>query len=197
MDTYTKQYPLIPVRDGIVFPGTENVLAFGREKSVEAIKAAMDSDKLVVLVMQKNASIDEPEPEDLYQVGVLASVKNVVTGEKGEITALVHGEDKVAIEAYVQTDPYCIVETSHTMDILVEDEEVHAMIKHISGQIKRAINLGKTIDFVFLMNILNVHNPLDFSNQVAMVIDLREHERQEVLEEHNLKLRLKKIGRIY
>lgn len=193
MDTYTKQYPLIPVRDGIVFPGTENVLAFGREKSVEAIKAAMDSDKLVVLVMQKNASIDEPEPEDLYQVGVLASVKNVVTGEKGEITALVHGEDKVAIEAYVQTDPYCIVETSHTMDILVEDEEVHAMIKHISGQIKRAINLGKTIDFVFLMNILNVHNPLDFSNQVAMVIDLREHERQEVLEEHNLKLRLKKL----
>ncbi len=193
MEQKPNTYPLIPVRDGIVFPGTENVLAFGREKSVEAIKSAMDSNKQVVLVMQKNASIDEPEPADLYQVGVLASVKNVVTGDKGEITALVRGEEKVAVEAYVQTEPYCIVETSHVSDILVEDEEVHAMIKHISSQIKRAINLGKTIDFVFLMNILNVHNPLDFSNQVAMVIDLRENERQEVLEEHNLKLRLKKM----
>ena len=193
MEQQPLTYPLIPVRDGIVFPGTENVLAFGREKSVEAIKSAMDGNKQVVLVMQKNASIDEPEPADLYQVGVLASVKNVVTGDKGEITALVRGEEKVAIETYVQTEPYCVVETSHVSDILVEDEEVHAMIKHISSQIKRAINLGKTIDFVFLMNILNVHNPLDFSNQVAMVIDLREHERQEVLEEHNLKLRLKKM----
>lgn len=193
MEQKPNTYPLIPVRDGIVFPGTENVLAFGREKSVEAIKSAMDSNKQVVLVMQKNASIDEPEPADLYQVGVLASVKNVVTGDKGEITALVRGEEKVAVETYVQTEPYCIVETSHVSDILVEDEEVHAMIKHISSQIKRAINLGKTIDFVFLMNILNVHNPLDFSNQVAMVIDLRENERQEVLEEHNLKLRLKKM----
>lgn len=193
MELQNKQYPLIPVRDGIVFPGTENVLAFGREKSVHAIQAAMADDKYVVLVMQKNASIDEPEPADLYQVGVLATVKNVVTGDKGEITALVHGEEKVAIESYEQTDPYSIVAVSSVSDILVEDEEVHAMIKHISTQIKRAINLGKTIDFVFLMNILNIHNPLDFSNQVAMVIDLREHERQEILEEHNLKLRLKKM----
>jgi len=66
------------------------------------------------------------------------------------------------------------------------------MVKYISAQIKKAINLGKTVDFVFLMNILNTASPVDFSNQMAVVLDLKPHERQELLEETNLKNRLKK-----
>ena len=188
-----KQIPLIPVRDGIVFPGTENVLAFGRDKSVEAIKKSLDNEKEVVLVMQKSGSIDDPTPDDLYEVGVLAQVKNVVSGEKGEITALVHGVRRVQVLDYVQHDPYYAVTMADIEDVIVNDDEVQAMIKHISLQVKKAINLGKTIDFVFLMNILNVHNPLDFTNQIAMVIDLREHERQQILEQSDVKERLRKM----
>ncbi len=186
------QLPLVSVRDSIVFPNTENVLVFGRPKSVAAINESLKRDKQIILVMQKNPAQDDPAKSDLHTVGVLATIKNIVTGEKGEINALVRGLEKVKVHEFVKETPYYEVKTSKLEDEIVEDEEVQAMVKYISSQIKRAINLGKTIDFIFLMNILNISSPQDFSNQVAMVLDLRENERQGLLEESNLKSRLKK-----
>ncbi len=187
-----KQYPIVAIRDGIVFPATENVLVFGRNKSVEAMKAAMKEDKHVVLVMQKRLEIDEPEVDDIYHIGVLAKIDKVATGEKGQINALVKGLRKVKIKEFTQKSPYFVGRVSEIHDIVNQDEEVAAIVKYISGQIKKAINLGKTIDFVFLMNILNINSTDNFSNQVAMVLDLKTSERQELLEETNLKIRLSK-----
>jgi ATP-dependent Lon protease len=188
----TNIFPLVPVRDGIVFPNTENVLVFGREKSIQAINEAVKDDRKIVLVMQKNSSQDDPQVEDLHTTGIVATIKNIVNGEKGEINALVRGVEKVKILKMTQTEPIYKAKVEAIHDIVVEDDEVNAMVKHISTQIKKAINLGKTIDFIFLMNILNVSSPEDFSHQVGMVLDLREFERQELLEELNLKERLRK-----
>lgn len=191
-DTSKNQFPLVSVRDSIVFPNTENVLVFGRPKSVAAINEALKKDKQVVLVMQKNPVQDDPSKQDLHMIGVLATIKSIVTGEKGEINALVRGLEKVKIAYYTKETPYYEVRVQALADDIADDEEVQAMVKYISSQIKRAINLGKTIDFIFLMNILNISSPQDFSNQVAMVLDLRENERQGLLEDLNLKSRLKK-----
>ena len=188
--SHKKQFPIVAIRDGIVFPATENVLVFGRNKSVEAMKAAMKEDKHVVLVMQKRLEIDEPEVDDIYHIGVLAKIDKVATGEKGQINALVKGLQKVKITEFTQKSPYFIGRVSDIHDIVTQDEEVTAIVKYISGQIKKAINLGKTIDFVFLMNILNINSTDNFSNQVAMVLDLKTSERQELLEETDLKIRL-------
>ncbi len=186
------KHPLVAVREGIVFPNTENVLVFGRQKSVLAINEALKGDKKIVLVMQKNPVLDNPTKNDLYSIGILVLVKNVVHGEKGEINALVKGIDKVLIKEVIREEPYYEAEVQKIKDVFINDEEVQASIKYISAQIKKAINLGKTIDFMFLMNILNVTSPQDFSYQVAMVLDLREQERQGLLEEVNLKNRLAK-----
>lgn len=185
-------YPIVAVRDGIVFPSTENVLIFGRSKSVEAINEAVKRDKKVVLVMQKNTDQDDPAAEDLYQFGVLAQVDKVATGEKGQMNALVRGIEKVKIMKMTQSDPYFEGMVELVKDVESEDEEVLAMVKHISGQIKKAINLGKTVDFVFLMNILNINSSLNFSYQVAMILDLKTEERQALLEESDIKKRLAK-----
>lgn len=186
-------YPLVPVREGIVFPNTENVLTFGREKSVLAInKTLATEERQVVLVMQRNSSEDSPTSDALYEIGILATIKNVVNGEKGEINALVRGIDRVRITSFTQSEPHFEAEVERMDDIIDETDEIQAMVKHIAAQIKKAINFGKTIDFIFLMNILNVTSPSDFSNQVAMVLDLREYERQELLEQLNLKARLQK-----
>ncbi|MEN9328250.1 MAG: ATP-dependent protease La [Candidatus Parcubacteria bacterium] len=185
------KYPVVAVRDGIVFPNTENVLVFGRQKSIEAINQALKTDKTLVLVMQRNSSLDDPQPTDLYDVGVLVTVEKTVVGEKGEITALARGKQKVMLDEYTKETPYLEAKISPIVEEPLDDEEVQAMVKHIATQIKRAINLGKTIDFVFLMNILNITTPQDFSYQVAMVLDLKSEERQELLEENDLKKRLK------
>jgi ATP-dependent Lon protease len=187
-----KQYPIIAIRDGIVFPGTENVLVFGRSKSVDAMKAAMEKERKVVLVMQRKIELDNPKVDDLYSVGVLADIDKIATGEKSQMNALVKGYQKVRITKFLQSTPYFAGEVEEIYDVINENEEILAIVKYISGQIKKAINLGKTIDFVFLMNILNINSSHDFSNQVAMVLDIRADERQELLEETDLKIRLSK-----
>lgn len=185
-------YPVAPVRDGIVFPGTENVLIFGRPKSTAALNAALKRDKKVVLLMQKNPSQDDPTSNDLYEVGVLATIEKTHLGEKGEMNVLVKGHEKVKVTSFTKEDAWFEAKTEVIKETEIKDEEVSAMVKYISAQIKKAINLGKTVDFVFLMNILNTGNPIDFSNQIAVVLDLKPGERQDLLEERNLKSRLKK-----
>lgn len=185
-------FPVSAVRDGIVFPGTENVLVFGRQKSVAAIKQAMKREKKIVLLMQKNPSVDDPKINDLYNTGVLVSIEKTATGEKGEINALVRGIEKVKTVSFIEQQDFLEAKVEIIKEKLEVDNEVEAIVKYISNQIKRAINLGKTVDFVFLMNILNTTNPQNFSNQIAVVLDLKANERQALLEEKNLKERLKK-----
>src|SRR3990167_2430423 len=188
----TNTFPLVTVREGIVLPNAENVLIFGRSKSTQAINEALRRDKRIVLLMQKNSSLDDPKTTDLYDVGVVVMIKNVVHGDKGEINSLVRGLEKVKILKYVREEPYFEVMIETIEEKVTDDEEIRGSIKYISSQVKKAINLGKTIDFIFLMNILNVRSPQDFSYQVGMVLDLREYERQELLEENSVKNRLKK-----
>ena len=184
--------PIIAVRDGIVFPKTENVLTFGRSKSISTINEALKKDKRVVLVMQKNSAVEDPKKDDLYEVGVIASIEKTVIGEKGEINALVKGIEKVKIVEIVNEVPFFEGKVEKIEETLVSDNEVQAMVKHISLQVKKAINLGKAVDFVFLMNILNVGTPQDFSYHIAMVLDIKEKEKQNLLEENDLKKRLVK-----
>ncbi|MBI4009430.1 LON peptidase substrate-binding domain-containing protein, partial [Candidatus Roizmanbacteria bacterium] len=184
-------YPVVAVRDAIVFPGTENVLVFGRPKSLSGIEEGIKKGNKVVLIMQKNSSVDDPKKEDLFNIGILASIEKTVAGEKGEMNALVKGKEKVKIIEYTKDSPYLEAKVEILKDDTVEDEEAHAMVRHLSSQVKRAINLGKTVDFVFLMNILNITNPQDFSYQIAVVLDIKTDERQSLLEETNLKNRLK------
>lgn len=185
-------YPIVAIRDAIVFPGTENVLVFGRQKSLLGIEEGMKREKKIVLVMQKNSSVDDPKKEDIYTMGVIASIEKTVVGEKGEMNGLVKGLEKVRIREFTKETPYLEAKIEKVQDEINEDEEVHAMVRHLSTSIKKAINLGKTVDLVFLMNILNISNPQDFSYQIAVVLDLKPDERQGLLEETHLRKRLQK-----
>jgi ATP-dependent Lon protease len=188
--TQTTLYPVIAVRDGIVFPKTENVLVFGRAKSIATINEALKRDKKMVLIMQKNVNDEDPKKEDLLQVGVLVSIEKTIIGEKGEVNAMVKGIEKVKIVEYIKEVPYFEAKTEQVIDVVESGDEINAMVKYISQQMKTAINHGKAVDFVFLMNILNVSTPGDFSYQIAAVLDLKEDERQKLLEETSLKKRL-------
>ncbi len=185
-------HPVSAVRDGIVFPGTENVLVFGRPKSVSAINVALKKDKKLILLMQKNSTIDDPKADDLYRVGVLVSIEKTSVGERGEINALVKGIEKVKVLSFTQEKDWFMAKYEVVKETSVKSEEIEAMVKYISAQIKKAINLGKTVDFVFLMNILNTNDSVSFSNQMAIVLDLKIDERQNLLEETDIKVKLKK-----
>ncbi len=183
-------YPLVAIRDGIIFPKTENILVFGRKKSLLALEEALKKDKKVVLVLQKNSSLEDPQSTDLYSIGVLAEIDKYHQGEKGEINALVKGIARVKILNFTKTEPFFEVKTERLPLKIVDDEEIRAMVRYIIDQIKKAINLGKAVDFVFLANILNISeiNDLEkFVNQVVNILEIKVEERQKLLEKNDLK----------
>lgn len=183
--------PVVPIRDGIVFPGTEMILTFGRQRSVAAIEAAQSTGKRVIFVMQRNSNINDPTPSDLNLVGTMGEVVQMMKNE-GEINALVRGLTKVQISSYEAVEPFFIAHAVELSDVVEEDDETKALSNHLISELKHAVKMGKTIDFLTFMNIMSGTSTLTLSYQFAATLDLKPSERQELLELTSVKKRLEK-----
>jgi ATP-dependent Lon protease len=185
------ELPVVPIRDGLVFPACEAPLIFGRPKTIRAFEVAIKSNKQLILLLQKDSRLNDPKPKDLYDIGVIIRIERFASLEHGELQVLVKGLEKVKIVKYSVEKAFLTAQYRTLADKIEIDEEVSAMIKHLNTELKKAINLGKNIDFISLMNVFSDHGPLDFSYQVASVLDLKSAQKQILLEEENLKKRLK------
>ncbi|MBU1326827.1 endopeptidase La [Patescibacteria group bacterium] len=173
--------PVVPIRDGIVFPGTEMILTFGRQRSVSGVEAGYNSGKRVVLAMQRNPNINDPTASDLYRIGTVAEIVQMMKNE-GEINALVRGISKVEILSYEAVEPFFVARVSEITDVSEDDDETKALFNHLTNQLRQAVKLGKTMDFLTFMNIMSGVSALSLSHQVAGVLELKPSERQELLE---------------
>ncbi|MDP1721808.1 MAG: endopeptidase La [Candidatus Gottesmanbacteria bacterium] len=184
-------FPVVPIRDGIVYPGTEMILTFGRSRSVTAIEAAQASGKRVVLAMQKNPNVNDPTPADLFTTATVGEIVQMMKNE-GEINALVRGIAKVEIVSFEAVEPFFVARVIPKEDIVEENDDVQALVRHITGELRRAVNLGKSMDFLTFMNIMSGVTSLQLSYQVAGIIDVKPAERQELLEINSVKERLER-----
>ncbi len=183
--------PVVPIRDGIVFPGTEMILTFGRQRSVSAIEAAQNSGKRVVLVMQRNPNINDPTPSDLYQIGTVGEIVQMMRNE-GEINALVRGIAKVELTSYEALEPFFVARVADLAEVVEDDDETKALFNHLTAELRQAVKLGKTMDFLTFMNIMSGMSPQTLSYQLAGVLDTKPSERQELLEINSVKARFEK-----
>lgn len=183
--------PVVPIRDGIVFPGTEMILTFGRQRSVSAIEAGQTSGKRVILVMQRNPNINDPTPSDLFNIATVGEIVQMMKNE-GEINALVRGVSKVEILSYEAVEPFFVARAVTINDTIEEDEETKALFNTLTNELRQAVKLGKTMDFLTFMNIMSGVSPQLLSHQVAGVLDIKANERQELLEMVSIKKRLEK-----
>src|SRR5258708_8873107 len=113
-----KLIPVIPIRDGIIFPNTDSVLVFGRPKSLTALDSAFQGERIVCFVQQKNARLNDPNPEDLYEIGTLSRIERMVRSN-GEISAQVRGISRAKIISYEDHHSYLLprlVEIPHIAD---------------------------------------------------------------------------------
>ncbi len=189
----TKTLPVVPIRDGVVFPNTEIVLTFGRPKSLAAIEASNNTDRMVVLVMQKTPHVHDPSTNDLYKVCTIARIERLLKTE-GEINALVKGINRVQILSYESTEPYFLAKVAELPDDATGSDEVTALVNHITAELKKAVNMGKSVDFLSFMNIMSGLSPAEFSNHVGAILDIKPVEKQQLLEMTNVKDRLVKIA---
>ncbi len=188
----TNKLPVVPIRDGLVYPNTEAPLIFGRPKTIRAFEAALKQDKRLILVLQKDSRVNEPERNDLYDVGVVISIERFASLEHGELQVLVKGLKKAKIVNYASVDPYFLAEYQEVKDHQEVDDEIRAMVLNLNNELKKAINLGKNIDFIALMNVFSDLPPNDFSYQLAAILDLKPQYKQELLEVDSVKNRLTK-----
>ena len=182
-------YPLLPVLDTIVMPSCESVLIVGRAKSLAALQHAVQKDNKIDIATQRNSK-DQPGLEDLNTVGVIATIERVNPGERGETQIMVKGLEKVTLAGIRSTEPYLEVEVKKENEVVTDDNETQALVHHIAGELKRAINMGKTLDLNFMINVLYINNAYTFSYQVLSVLELKLSDRYKIFQINDLKNRL-------
>jgi len=188
-----KLVPVIPIRDGIIFPNIDSVLTFGRPKSLAALESSFQHERIVCFVLQKNSRLNEPTPEDLYSVGTLSRIERMIRTD-GEINAQVKGLARVKIVSYESHEQFMLAKVQELHETTDDSAEVKALCNHVTNQFRKAINLGKSVDFLTFMNIMSDNSPSELADLIASVLDIKPQEKQELLEELNVKIRLDKVS---
>lgn len=190
--TPIRSFPIVALREGVVFPSTEAHLTFGRPKSSSAIEAAIKADKQVVFVAQKQP-LANPKPEDLYSQGTLCLVEQVAPYGNDQLLAVVRGLTKVQIGPYTSHEPFFAGQVSELPEAATSSDKLEALARQIVTEFKNAFNLGKTVEFPVFMRLMSGVAASELANQVANSLDLSTVEKQELLEMVSLEAKLEKI----
>lgn len=187
-----KIVPVIPIRDGIIFPNTDSVLTFGRPKSLSALETAFKNERIVCFVLQKNARLNDPSTDELYEIGTLSRIERMIRTD-GEINAQVRGLSRVKILSYEKHDAYFVAKVEELPEIVEQNEEIKALCNHLTSEFRKAMNFGKSADFLLFMNIMSENSPAELSDLIASALELKPVDRQELLEMTDVKKRLVKL----
>lgn len=186
--------PVAPLRDGPVLPNTDVPLVFGRSKSVAALKNASDTNRLIFVVSQKDAQLVESDATNLQTVGTVCQIKHIFQSDS-ELNVLVSGLSRGKVVRYQNFDTFLVAEIEEVPDVFDSaDPEIPALVAHINSEFQNLIRLGRTFDFFILLKVTSGLGPVELSNQLTAVLDFTPVERQVLLEEVNVKVRLKKIA---
>ena len=189
----TRTVPIVAIRGTAIFPHTDSILSFGRRKSVASINAAFQTDRLVAVFAQRDDKIADPEAKDLYTVGTLATITQMMATE-GEIHAMVRGQTRVRLGEVEATEPHLVGRVTELVEQDYDGEEIKALSSRLSELFKKAINLGKGVEVTTIMRVLSQQtDPVDLVDSAASLLDLPTKDKQELLEMLSVKKRLEKV----
>ncbi|MCV6574517.1 MAG: LON peptidase substrate-binding domain-containing protein, partial [Cohaesibacter sp.] len=174
-------YPVLPLRDIVVFPHMIVPLFVGREKSIRALEEVMQSDKQVLLVTQKNAGDDDPAPQDIYKIGTLATVLQLLKLPDGTVKVLVEGLDRASLDAF--SDREDLFEASAT--ILPEEDgdkvEVEALARSVATEFENYVKLNKKVSPEVIGAVSQIEDYSKLADTVASHLAIKIQEKQEIL----------------
>lgn len=185
----SNQMPLAAIREGVIFPHVEMVLTFGRPKSVAAVTESFATTKQIIFVSQKRANTPDPTAADVYEIGVLCEIQRTLKTNE-EVNALVRGISRVKITNIDESGPYLRCEYQPIPTVETSHEEVEALAKHVLSEFKKAVNLGKSVEFLNFMKLMSGVSADELADQVAATLDITTTQKQKILEIDNIKDRL-------
>lgn len=189
-------YPLLPLRDVVVFPYMVVPLFVGRKKSIRAIEEAMLKNRRIILCSQKQAKTDDPEADELYETGTIAEILQLLKLPDGILKILVEGTTRVKINRFTRLDEFFEVEG---VRIVTEDKktiEQQALMRNIINLFEQYVKLNKKIPLEVIMVANNVEEPGRLADIITAHLNLKVEEKQEILEAFEPRARLEKIASI-
>ena len=184
---------VLPLRDIVVFPHMIVPLFVGREKSVRALEAVMKDDKQILLVAQKNAAQDDPAADDIFRVGTVSTILQLLKLPDGTVKVLVEGNRRARIAAFGETERYFEAEVEPMPDQEADPKDLDALGRTVVGQFEQYIKLNKKIAPEVLVSLNQIEDPAKLADTIASHLTLKVPEKQELLEIPRVGDRLERV----
>lgn len=191
----SQTFPLLPLRGTLVFPHMVTPLEVGRSRSIEAIEQTMLRDRRIVLAAQHQVATEDPKPEDIFGIGTLCEIKQILKVPEGQVRILVEGLSRVTLDYIDDADGYyetlvtVIPETDGEMDSF----EVEALVRIVREQFEKYVRIGKKIPAEVLMSVSNIEDPHRLADTIASQLNVSFKEKQDLLEIFAVDKRLEAI----
>ena len=190
----TKKLPMMPIRDVVIFPYMMTPFVVGRESSVRALEEALAGDKKIFLATQHDASIDEPKPNEIYQVGTIVNIVQSLKLPDGNIKVLVEGLERGKILQVVDTEGY-FEATVRTAKYLAEaTPQVETAMQRVTGLFEQYVKLCQSLNYETMIAAVRNDDPAKLTDTIAANLQLSIEEKQELLEIFDPAERLNRIG---
>ena len=193
LDEENTSFAVLPLRDIVVFPHMIVPLFVGREKSVQALEHVMHSDKQIILVTQKTPTEDDPSADDLYSVGTIGTILQLLKLPDGTVKVLVEGGERVRISDVSEKNGYLDAKVTEIVDTSIQDEELEALSRTVVSQFEQYVKLNKKIPPEVIVSINQIEEVSKLSDTVASHLALKIDQKQELLELETTAERLEKI----
>ncbi|QER41494.1 endopeptidase La [Thermodesulfobacterium sp. TA1] len=190
METQLKTLPLLPLREIVVFPNTAVPLFIGRAKSILAIEKAYAENKILFLSAQKEAKIDNPTEEDIYKVGTICRILQLLKLPDGTLKILVEGLSRGRIVRFLSNTDFFVVEVEPKTEILENDVETVALFKLCKESLEEYSHYNKKLNLDTVSNLLEIEDIAEFTDRLAAILNLKLDQRQKLLETISVKKRL-------
>ncbi|RRS07441.1 endopeptidase La [Pseudoalteromonas sp. J010] len=184
------EIPVLALRDVVVYPHMVIPLFVGREKSIKCLEAAMDNDKQIFLVAQKDASVDDPSTDDVYQTGTIATVLQLLKLPDGTVKVLVEGTQRAKIDEFLVTDEYFLAQAQYILSQDADEQEQDILVRSAISQFEGYVKLNKKIPPEVLTSVSGIDEAARLADTMAAHMPIKVPEKQKVLEIHDVTERL-------
>ena len=185
--------PLLALRELVVFPTQVVPLFVGREKSVRAIEEAQKENKLIMLAAQKDAKTTNPQQKDIYTIGTLGEVVQLIRLADGPIKVLVEGKTRARIKKYLKEDEYMVVEVEELLPPTEVSTELKALMRSINATFDQYVKLGKKVNPEMIVQVSAIEDPSRLADSIVVLLNIKVEDKQDILETLDPQERLEKI----
>ena len=193
VDDQTLVIPVLPLRDVVVYPHMVIPLFVGREKSIKALEAAMEEDKQILLVAQKSASQDDPLIEDIYRIGTISSILQLLKLPDGTVKVLVEGLGRAKIAQFIGGEDFFSAQVELIEAEDLEEKETEVLMRSVLAQFDQYVKLNKKIPPEILTSLAGIDEPGRLADTIAAHMSLKIDEKQTVLEIEDIRERFEKL----